>query len=52
MLTSGSSYLNPDGVFPWPVTATETRDGTGHTLTLQQWVPFTAASYSGGIGPS
>jgi hypothetical protein len=52
VLTSGGSYLNPDGAFPWPVTATETRDATGHTLTLQQWAPFTSASYSGGIGPS
>jgi len=50
--SSGGSYLNPDGSFPWPVTATELRDATGHTITEQQWAPFTAQSYSGDIGPS
>ena len=43
---------NPDGSYPWPVTATETRDSQGNTLTVTQHAPFAPAVYTGGVGPS
>jgi hypothetical protein len=45
-------FSNPDpaGLYPWPVTATET--GIGVNQTVQQWAPFGTASYESAIGPA
>lgn len=43
---------NPDGSYPWPVTAKETRDASGRTTSVTQYAPFGSDVYSGSVGPS
>jgi hypothetical protein len=53
-VTAGSVFRNPnpDGDYPWPVTATETRQPDGTVISSTQWAPFESNSYTAAMGPS